>query len=107
MRCDRNSSPAIPMRTTVSVVARKGRGINSPRRSSKMFGLTGAITASKRSIRRTSKNRPSMCEVLSILPKEFVFENVMADLDDNQIDEVLERIRDQMLAMRETSDAVH
>ncbi len=44
--------------------------------------------------------------VLSILPKEFVFENVMADLDDNQIDEVLERIRDQMLLARET-DAVH
>ena len=38
--------------------------------------------------------------MFSILPKEFVFENAMADLSDEQIDEVIERIREQIVAAR-------
>src|SRR5215470_10951523 len=39
--------------------------------------------------------------VLSMLPRELVFENTVTDLSDSQIDELLVRIRDQMLAARE------
>jgi hypothetical protein len=33
----------------------------------------------------------------SVLPKEFVFENVVADLDDDQIDELILKLRQHVL----------
>jgi hypothetical protein len=36
----------------------------------------------------------------SVLPKEFVFENVVADLDDDQIDDLLMALRQRMVETR-------
>lgn len=36
----------------------------------------------------------------SVLPKEFVFESVTSDLDDEQIDELLAALRERMLEVR-------
>ena len=36
----------------------------------------------------------------SVLPKEFVFENVVSDLDDDQIDELLVALRQRMVETR-------
>jgi hypothetical protein len=51
----------------------------------------------------TFKEKPAeyVRAVLSVLPKEFVFDNSLADLGDEQIDEILEAIRDRMLVVRE------
>jgi transcriptional regulator CtsR len=39
--------------------------------------------------------------VASTLPKEFTFENVMSDISDEQLDDVIVRIKEQMLTARE------
>jgi hypothetical protein len=36
----------------------------------------------------------------SVLPKEFVFENVVSDPDDSQIDELLVALRQRMIEVR-------
>jgi hypothetical protein len=36
----------------------------------------------------------------SVLPKEFVFESVVADLDDDQIDDLLMALRQRMIEAR-------
>ena len=36
----------------------------------------------------------------SVLPKEFVFENVVSELDDEQIDELLLALRQRAIGMR-------
>jgi hypothetical protein len=42
----------------------------------------------------------------SVLPKEFVFENVVSDLDDNQIDDLLVALRQRMVEVRVTAVAL-
>ena len=39
----------------------------------------------------------------SVLPKEFVFENVVSDLDDDQIDDLLAALRQRMVETREAT----
>jgi hypothetical protein len=40
--------------------------------------------------------------VTSVLPKEFVFENITSELDDDQIDELLIALRQRMIEARAT-----
>lgn len=42
----------------------------------------------------------------SVLPKEFVFENVVSDLDDDQIDDLLVALRQRMVEVRATAVAL-
>lgn len=42
----------------------------------------------------------------SVLPKEFVFENVVSDLDDDQIDDLLTALRQRMVEVRATAVAL-
>ena len=42
----------------------------------------------------------------SVLPKEFVFENVVSDLDDEQIDDLLVALRQRMVEVRATAVAL-
>src|SRR5262245_29474912 len=42
----------------------------------------------------------------SVLPKEFVFENVVSDLDDDQIDDLLTALRQRMVETRAASQPV-
>jgi hypothetical protein len=41
-----------------------------------------------------------------VLPREFVFENVVSDLDDDQIDDLLTALRQRMLETRAASQPV-
>jgi hypothetical protein len=51
--------------------------------------------------------------VLSVLPRELTIESITSDLSDEQIDTLIEKIRDHLLSARqsekeiEISDAVH
>ena len=42
----------------------------------------------------------------SVLPKEFLFENVVSDLDDDQIDDLLTALRQRMVETRAASQPV-
>ena len=38
--------------------------------------------------------------IASVMPKEFIVENVMAELDDGEVDELLLRLRERLIAAR-------
>src|SRR5262249_4370118 len=40
-------------------------------------------------------------EVLKLMPKDIAIESVMADLTDSQLDEIMAKIKEQLLAARE------
>jgi hypothetical protein len=42
----------------------------------------------------------------SVLPKEFVFESAVSDLDDDQIDDLLVALRQRMVEVRATAVAL-
>lgn len=51
-------------------------------------------------IMRTEEPSAFVRVVASTLPKEFTFENVMSDISDEQLDDVIVRIKEQMIAAR-------
>jgi len=58
----------------------------------------GAAAIKIMRIERPSEYVRVMC---SILPRELLFENTATNLDDDQIEEVIARIREQILAARQ------
>jgi transcriptional regulator CtsR len=52
-------------------------------------------------IMRTEEPSAFVRVVASTLPKEFTIENVMSDVTDEQLDDVIARIKEQMLTARE------
>ena len=60
----------------------------------------------------TFKEKPDIYlrTIVSILPKELIIEDVMADVSDEQLDEMMHRIREHLLTGRKAEiaeDAVH
>ena len=79
-------------------------------KSSKIFCAIGvsrrhqAASCAKvqRHWKRSNKEKPGeyLRLTASVLPREFIFENVTSDLDDEQIDELLLALRQRMIEAR-------
>ncbi len=90
--------------------ARRARATGLRLKSSKIFCTIGASQRHQaascakvpRHWKRSTKKSPANISVLppSVLPREFIFENVTSDLDDEQIDELLLALRQRMIDAR-------
>src|SRR6516225_240066 len=89
----------------IVAAGRRARATGLRLKSSKIFCAIGvsrrhqAASCAKvqRHWKRSTKKSPAN---ISVLPPEFIFENVTSDLDDEQIDELLLALRQRMIEAR-------